>query len=306
MLDRLQRLLLRRPVAAAGLVLAAVAIALLLGRWLAIVQAPLTRYAVAQNLLENGAADKAAFVFETPIWQGVAHYRAGRYQGALGAFAADDSVSGLYNLGNSYARLGLYRDAASAYEAVLQRRPAHEDARFNLALVRKAARRAQELSDDRQDADNPSSWQADLEVTEEESGGEARQESGAQLSNDGNQQPPAPEDETAESQDGKDGGGDTAGANPELSGGRSNGRVTDGEEVDASLFRIADHDGQDAFDPAEDETTPEDAELTGGVIDREREEALADEIVLRRIVDDPAAVLKARLAMALRKQKAAR
>ncbi|NJO38889.1 MAG: hypothetical protein HC871_16390 [Rhizobiales bacterium] len=46
--------------------------------------------------------------------------------------------------------------------------------------------------------------------------------------------------------------------------------------------------------------------MMGGVIDPEREESMADEIVLRRIRDDPAIVLRARLNMALRKQRAVR
>ena len=46
----------RRPIALAGLFLIALAIALLLGRWLAVAQAPLTRQVVAQKLLEGGDA----------------------------------------------------------------------------------------------------------------------------------------------------------------------------------------------------------------------------------------------------------
>jgi Ca-activated chloride channel family protein len=306
MLDRLQRLLLRRPIASAGVFLVAFAVALLLGQWLAIVQAPLTRYAVARNLLENGAPEKAAFVFETPIWRGVALYRAGRYQGALSAFAADDSASGLYNLGNSYARLGLYRNAMAAYEAVLQRRPNHDDARFNLELVRKAAKREQELREDGGDAENAGNWQADLEVTEEQGEGEARPAGSDQLSDGGNAPSPGPQEENSDEQEGGEGAGETAGPNPQLAGGRGNGRVIDGEEIDASVFSIADHDDQEAVDPPTEKPAPEDAELTGGVIDREREESMADEIVLRRIKDDPAVVLRARLNMALRKQRAER
>ena len=50
--------------------------------------------------------------------------------------------------------------------------------------------------------------------------------------------------------------------------------------------------------------TPRRALVIGGEVDRVREEAMADEILLRRIEDDPALVLKARLNMALRRQQA--
>ncbi|NJO38888.1 MAG: hypothetical protein HC871_16385 [Rhizobiales bacterium] len=211
MVRLLQHRALRRSIMPAVLLLAALAVALLLGRWLAIAQTPLTRHAVARNLLENGAPEKAAYVFETPIWQGVAHYRAGRYQQASSAFIADGSVSGIYDLGNAYARLGLLREAAAAYEAVLQRRPAHEDARFNLNLVRQAARLEQELADASRDQQDASDWQADLEEAGGEGAGEERPASSDQMSESGDDPSSNPQDGASDDQEGEPGSGETAG-----------------------------------------------------------------------------------------------
>ena len=113
---------------------------------------------MARNLLENGAPDEAAHLFETPLWQGVALYRAGRYHRSVGAFVMDDSITGLYNMGNAYVRLGLYRGAITAYQTVLERRPGHEDAHYNLELVRAALQREQELEEESRETENAGNW----------------------------------------------------------------------------------------------------------------------------------------------------
>ena len=81
-------------------------------------------------------------------------------------------------------------------------------------------------------------------------------------------------------------------------------RVKEGEQAEASVFSLSGREDQDADNLSPENANAEDTEVIGGEIDRAREEAMADEILLRRIKDDPALVLKARLSMALRKQKA--
>ena len=298
---RILNRLSRRPLMIAGLLLASVAVALLLGRWLAVVQAPLTRHAVARDLLENGSADKAAHVFETPIWQGVALYRAGRYHRSVGAFVTDDSVTGLYNMGNAYARLGLYRGAITAYQAVLQRRPDHEDAAYNLELVRQAAQRAQELEDESRDTENAGNWEDGLRDSQEQGEPEVAETDQA---SEGESADPEdqPEGELGE-REGQEGAGETAAPESEIAGENAGGSERQGDQADASTFSLSGREGQEADDLAPDGGELEDREVLGGMVDRAREEALADEIILRRIEDDPAVVLKARLNMALRRQQ---
>lgn len=302
MFDRVAKSFSRRPVIAASLIVAAVAIALVFGRWLAIAQAPLSRHAVARNLLESGVPDKAAHVFETPIWQGVALYKAGRYHRAVGAFVSDDSVTGLYNMGNAYTRLGLYRGAITAYEAVLQRQPNHEDARYNLELVRSAAKRAQELEAEARQTENAGSWEDGLRDREEEGEPETARSDQA---NDGEESDPSsePEDQAPE-QDTREGAGETAAPESQIAGEHAGGSEKEGEQAEASVFSLSGREDQDADNLSPETANAEDTEVIGGEIDRAREEAMADEILLRRIKDDPALVLKARLSMALRKQKA--
>jgi|GEM_PF-2148315 len=294
----------RRPVMLLGLLLAALAVAFLLGRWLAVVQAPLTRHAVARNLLDNGAPEKAAHVFETPIWQGVALYRAGRFHRAVGAFVTDDSITGLYNMGNAYTHLGLYRGAIAAYEAVLKRRPNHEDARFNLELVRAAAKREQELIEESRETENAGNWEDGLREKDQE--GEPETRPGDQASDSENADPSAPPDGEKGDQEGETGAGETAAPESQIAGESAGGSNKEGEQADASIFTLTGSEDQQSDGLSPDDIDPHDAEVIGGVIDRVREEAMADEIVLRRIKDDPALVLKARLNMALRKQQAER
>ena len=297
-------LLGRRSILISGTFLLALAIALLLGRWLAVVNAPLTRHAVAQGLMASGAPDRAAHVFEKPIWQGVALYRAGRYHRSVGAFVTDDSVTGLYNMGNAYVRLGLYRGAMTAYEAVLRRRPNHDDARFNLELVRAAAQRAQELEDESRETENAGNWDDGLRDSQER--GEPETVNSDQAGDDGNTDPSDPPEGQAGEQDSEAGAGETAAPESEIAGENAGGSDREGEQAETSVFSLSGRDDQEADDLSPEGGAPEDAEVIGGVIDRAREEAMADEILLRRIVDDPAIVLKARLNMALRRQKAAR
>lgn len=303
-LDRIMKPFSRRVIMIAGTLLIGLAVALVLGRWLALVQAPLTRYSVARNLLDNGAPDKAAHVFEAPIWQGVALYRAGRYHRAVGAFVTDDSVTGLYNMGNAYTRLGLYRGAIAAYETVLQRQPNHEDARYNLELVRAVTKRQQELEEEARQTENAGNWEDGLRDNEEQ--GEPETAQSDQAGEGEEPDPSAQPEEQANDQDAQAGAGETAAPESQITGENAGGSDKEGEQADASVFSLSGRDDQDADDLSPESGNTENAEVISGEIDRAREEAMADEILLRRIKDDPAIVLKARLNMALRRQRAGR
>ncbi len=99
-----------------------------------------TREQQGYALYERGEYSAAARLFSDPYRRGVALYRFGDYQGAERAF--DQALTGpfaedaRYNLGNARFKLGDYAGAAEAYEGVLAQNPAHEDAAYNLALVR--------------------------------------------------------------------------------------------------------------------------------------------------------------------------
>lgn len=89
----------------------------------------------AVELLQRGDPEGAANLFEDPSWRAAARYRAGDYPRAAEAFAAQQSVTGIYNLGNALARQGDLETAIAAYSEVLAQQPEHEDAAFNKALL---------------------------------------------------------------------------------------------------------------------------------------------------------------------------
>lgn len=103
-------------------------------------------YARAESLFKNQAQQanaafqakhyqKAAKLFKDPNWQASALYKAGQYQKALDEFKKDDSASGLYNQGNTYAQLGQYKKALDAYKAALRKNPKLQQARDNQQLI---------------------------------------------------------------------------------------------------------------------------------------------------------------------------
>jgi len=80
---------------------------------------------------------KAAQLFTKPEWQGVANYRAGRYDQAAKAFSKVSTADGRFNLGNALAKQGKLQEALQAYQAALKKDPDHRDAKFNYELVKK-------------------------------------------------------------------------------------------------------------------------------------------------------------------------
>jgi Ca-activated chloride channel family protein len=80
----------------------------------------------------------AAVKFEDPMHKGIAYYKAGDYLSAQSAFEQDTTVSGLYNLGLTYAKLGQLNKSQEIFENVLQRDPSNENAVSNLQQITRA------------------------------------------------------------------------------------------------------------------------------------------------------------------------
>jgi len=62
-------------------------------------------------------------------------YRAQNYSAAASLYAAIDNAEAAYNQANSLAYLGEYTRAIAAYDSALQKKPQHQDARFNRKIV---------------------------------------------------------------------------------------------------------------------------------------------------------------------------
>jgi Ca-activated chloride channel family protein len=125
----------------ARLAIAAAALTIALGvSWLwPRIQAAPTTHQIALGLLDEGRPNDALVLFEDRTWRGVAEYRAGRYDRAIGEFFPAKSALELYNIGTTLAQLEDWNGATANFEKVLRLDPTHADARHNLALMRQAA-----------------------------------------------------------------------------------------------------------------------------------------------------------------------
>ena len=139
----------------------------------------------AQKELEAGSPEDAAALFDDTEWRGVARYRAGDYSGSAREFAEGADVRNLYNLGNAMAQQGEYESAIDTYEQVLEMDPGHEDASYNLELVKQLQQQQeqeqQQAGDDQQSTQNPGG-----EGEQSDSSGEQDQQ-GSQTSSDSQQ-----------------------------------------------------------------------------------------------------------------------
>lgn len=94
--------------------------------------------------LENKQADKAAALFNRPDWQATAAYRQGDYQKAIDLFSQFDSADADYNRGNALAKQQKMDEAIKAYQQALKKNPELQDAKDNLALLKKLKQKKQQ------------------------------------------------------------------------------------------------------------------------------------------------------------------
>jgi Ca-activated chloride channel family protein len=218
-----------------------------------------------QRELEDGNAADAAVLFEDPVWRAVANYRAGRYPSSVEGFAGQDDTENLYNLGNALARTGEFESAIRAYEQVLERDPGHDDARYNLDLLRQL----QEQQDQSQS-------------------GEGQNQDSSSQSGGGGQQSEGQSDRDQSAQ------GQASNAGSESEFGDSQGREEQGnqedlEAIQAELERAAQQaqQRQGQAQPSEGE-----AEVDAFAERRAQEQRQAMEQWLRRIPNDPGGLLR--------------
>ncbi|MDH3325111.1 MAG: tetratricopeptide repeat protein, partial [Gammaproteobacteria bacterium] len=119
----------------------------------------------AQKELNEGNAKDASELFENPQWKGVAQYKNGDFEKAGEQFLKSDTAESYYNLGNSLARQGKFKEAIDAYNNTLERDPKHKDAEFNKTLVQKLIDEQEsdqeQKSDENKDSDKDSDEKSD-------------------------------------------------------------------------------------------------------------------------------------------------
>jgi Ca-activated chloride channel family protein len=88
-----------------------------------------------RRAFDKGDYRSAAERFQDPLWKGIAYYRSGDFEAAVGQFVRVETAQGGFNLGDAYAHLGRLEQAQASFEAALRCRPDDRATRENLKLV---------------------------------------------------------------------------------------------------------------------------------------------------------------------------
>lgn len=249
---------------------------------------PLTRQALGKQLLAQGRPYEATQVFEDPFWQGIAHFRSGRYQRAAKVFHSLEGTAALYNLASAYAHLRRYDDAIDSLRAVLDAEPTHADAQHNLELLRAAKRGRQ---DDQRSNAGP-----------DQGGAQRKQADSKADAAPVADRPPTTLKLKTSDEPPPDNGGKKSGQNADAANARFGGRSGSGKkaetkpESDPSQAAAARVSRPVEVEPEERREAPDGiGSLSPEPADKTEEDALAEQIEMRRLHDDPARVLRARL-----------
>ena len=89
----------------------------------------------AQKEYDIGNYLDAASGFKDPMRKGTAYYKGGDFQSARVELEKDSSSQGLYNLGLTYAKLGLLDKSQEVFEKVFAQDPSNTNAKNNLQQI---------------------------------------------------------------------------------------------------------------------------------------------------------------------------
>lgn len=104
-----------------------------------------------QQAFDKGHYQKAAEHYHDPLWQGIAHYRAGDFVAANAAFIqAPQTAQTLLWTGNSYAQLKQWQQAINSYDRALSLKPDWKMAQQNRAQIAKIIMELRQKERDRQ------------------------------------------------------------------------------------------------------------------------------------------------------------
>ncbi|MEM7194832.1 MAG: VWA domain-containing protein [Pseudomonadota bacterium] len=209
---------------------------------------------------------EAASGSDSAHWRGAAQFRAGQYEAAARSFAQQTDELHLYNRGNALAKAGEVEQAVSAYEELLSKHPDHEDARFNLDLLKQY----QSQQDQQQSSQDQSKSSSQPERDEQKQGANDDENSRSE------------EDEFRQQQSEK------SSADASSQAGDSENSDDNSDEETPSSEQRAETQNQSDMTPTEK------SELTDEGTMSEQQQALQQ--WLRQIPDDPGGLLRRKFA----------
>ncbi len=226
----------------------------------------------AQQAMDNGQPDEAAKLFRDPQWKGAAAYKSHDYTTAAEQYGKDQGVTSQYNYANAMARQGKFEEAIAAYEQVLKADPQHEDAGYNLEVLKKAM----------SEQDKQQQGQQGEQQQQNQSGQQQQQQSG-QDQQQGQQGQDQQQQEGQQGQQGDQQQNAQQGQQENQPDAEQYGQKGDEKEAD----KQAEQEKQQGQDGEQDKTD-EAGQQAGDEDPQQREQQQATEQWLRRIPDDPA------------------
>ncbi|MGG2102120.1 VWA domain-containing protein [Stenotrophomonas sp. NRRL B-14846] len=236
--------------------------------------------------------------------EGVQAYRNGDFATARRQFEGIDNDAGWYNLANTLAREGNYDDAIAAYDRALALHPGMADAVANRAVVDAARKRKQSGGGQGQDQQKPpqNGQQKQPQSSQGQQNPQGQPQQGQQ--NPGQGQPssgqqgqPKPGDDTSQSkpQPGER-GRDGQQAPPQVEDAKAQAQADEQQRQRMQQAMQQAREGKGEQDgkpvPGSEGTTP-----------RQREEQQAVEAWMRRVPDDPGALLRAKFQLENERRK---
>jgi len=225
----------------------------------------------AARALQAGEPEQAAQLARDPALRGTAEYKAGNFDAALDAFAAQADVDAEYNQGNALAQLQRYEDAIAAYDRALEKQPDMADALHNKTEIEKLLQQQEE--------EQPQEQQ---DPQQGESGENEDQQQGQQDQDAGGEQQDAQNEPGEQGESGDQDDSEAQQADASSAAEQQEGENKDAAEDSQQSAEAEDVEGEQA---AEQQATAEAEPL-------DSEEQRAAEQWLRRIPDDPGGLLR--------------
>ena len=223
----------------------------------------------AARALQAGEPEQAAQLARDPALRGTAEYKAGNFDAALDAFAAQADVDAEYNQGNALAQLQRYEDAIAAYDRALEKQPDMADALHNRAEVERLLQQ-QEQQDEQQGESGENEDQQQGQQDQDAGGEQQESQTAEQDSSDTQQADAAAAGEPQERED------EASADDPQPS-----------EEAEGT----GDEQMSEQQDTEQSENSGEE-QATAEADPLDSEEQRAAEQWLRRIPDDPGGLLR--------------
>ena len=254
----------------------------------------LTRDQQAQALMNENRYAEAATLFESPEHKAEALYRAQKYAEAAAVPPNETTSRSEYNRGNALAKAQKLEEALEAYEKALAADPSNEDARFNKKLVEDLLAQQQEQQDQNQQDGEQNSDEQESKGDNSSQDSEGSQEKGDQESDDEQRQNSDPSDENSEGDKNSDSSEQQSESSKEQEEKSEqnqqdqNNAEQEQEQTEENQTAQSDKDS----DQAQDESSagaPSRAQELDNLSDEEKQ---SFEQWMRRVPDDPGALLR--------------